>query len=206
MNIRKTKIICTLGPASDSKEVIGKLAIAGMNVARLNFSHGNHEEQLSRIKKVREVNKKLQFTVALLLDTKGPEIRTHLFENDKVEIIEETVVKIHMNEVLGNANRFSVTYKELINDVVVGYEILVDDGYLILIVIKLELKNQIIETKAVNTHEVKSRRGINVPKVKLKLPFISKKDKSDLEFGCDQEVDFIAASFVRDADDIMEIR
>ncbi|QVK20606.1 pyruvate kinase [Mycoplasmatota bacterium] len=206
MNIRKTKIICTLGPASDSKKIIKELALAGMNVARLNFSHGNHQEQGERIQKIREVNKELQFPVAILLDTKGPEIRTHEFENGEVEIIKGSIVRIHMKEILGNANEFSVTYEELINDVKVGDKVLIDDGYLVLDIINIDETNKIVETRAVNTHEVKSRRGVNLPNVKLKLPFISIKDRNDIEFGCDQRLDFIAASFVRDKFDILDIR
>ncbi|XMB85709.1 pyruvate kinase [Mycoplasmatota bacterium WC44] len=206
MNIRKTKIICTLGPASESVDMIKKLAKAGMNVARLNFSHGDYEEQGKRIKNVRKVNQSNEFPVAILLDTKGPEIRTHLFSKEYTEIKKDSTVKIHMKEITGNENEFSITYPELINDVEVGKKILVDDGYLILEITEIDKDNGVIVTKALNTHDVKDRRGINVPNVKLRLPFISKKDKNDIEFGCDQNLDFIAASFVRDADDILAIR
>jgi len=203
---KKTKIICTIGPNSESEEMLMKLADAGMNVARLNFSHGDHEEQLGRIKKVRKINETLEFPVGILLDTKGPEIRTHLFEGDRATIVEGTVVEVHMNEILGDATKFSITYDRLIEDIVVGKNILVDDGYLILEVTGTDIERDVILTRAVNTHEVKNRRGINVPNVALKLPFISEKDRSDMEFGCEQSVDFIAASFVRCKEDVLEIR
>lgn len=203
---KKTKIICTIGPKSESVEMMMKLAKAGMNVARLNFSHGDHAEQGARIEKIREINKSLEFPVGILLDTKGPEIRTHHFVGDRVTIQEDSIVEVHMNEIMGDATKFSITYDRLIEDIEVGKQILVDDGYLILDVVDIDKAREVIITKAVNTHEVKNRRGINVPNVDLKLPFISEKDKADMEFGCDQQVDFIAASFVRSKEDVLEIR
>jgi len=206
MNIRKTKIICTLGPAANDQKMIKALAIAGMNVARLNFSHDTHEEQLRRINLVQKVNEELNFPVGILLDTKGPEIRTHKFENGEVLIKKGSEVQIHMKEILGNPNAFSVTYDKLIDDVEVGQCILVDDGYLVLEVKKIDKAKDIIITKAINSREVRSRRGINIPNAKLKLPFISDKDYEDIVFGCKHDIDYIAASFVRDADDVLAIR
>lgn len=203
---KKTKIICTIGPKSESPEMLAKLAEAGMNVARLNFSHGDHAEQLTRIERVKKLNKTLQFPVGILLDTKGPEIRTHLFDGDQATIIEDSTVEIHMNEILGDASKFSITYSRLIEDVEIGKNILVDDGYLILEITGIDKSRDVIITRAVNTHEVKNRRGINVPNVELKLPFISEKDKADMLFGCEQHVDFIAASFVRCKEDVLAIR
>lgn len=203
---KKTKIICTVGPKSESEEMLLKLANAGMNVARLNFSHGDHVEQGTRIKRIRNINKQLEFPIGILLDTKGPEIRTHLFEGDKATVIEDSTVEIHMNEILGDATKFSITYPQLIDDVEVGKNILVDDGYLILTITDIDKSRGVIVTKAVNTHEIKNRRGINVPNVALNLPFISEKDRADMIFGCEQKVDFIAASFVRTKDDVLAIR
>ena len=203
---KKTKIICTIGPNSESIEMLRELAEAGMNVARLNFSHGDFEEQKVRMDRVKEINKTLEFPVGILLDTKGPEIRTHGFKGGKATILENSVVEVHMNEIVGDASAFSITYNSLIEDIEIGKNILVDDGYLILKVEGHDYERQVILTRAVNTHKVKNRRGINVPNVPLKLPFISVKDKADMEFGCDQDVDFIAASFVTRREDVLEIR
>lgn len=203
---KKTKIICTVGPTSETEEMMLKLAHAGMNVARLNFSHGDHEEQGARIKKIRNINRQLEFPIGILLDTKGPEIRTHLFEGDRVTVEEDSTVEVHMNEILGDATKFSISYAQLIDDVEIGSNILVDDGYLILEVTGIDKSRDVIITKAQNTHEIKNRRGINVPNVALNLPFISEKDRADMIFGCEQNVDFIAASFVRTKEDVLAIR
>ncbi len=203
---KKTKVICTVGPASESIEMLQAMADAGMNVARLNFSHGDHAEQGGRIQKIRKINETQEFPIGILLDTKGPEIRTHLFKGGKVTVEEDSTVEVYMNEIEGDAKKFSVTYPDLINDVEVGGTILVDDGYLILDIKALDQSRGVIVTKARNTHTIKNRRGINVPNANIRLPFISEKDKADMEFGCDQGVDFIAASFVRDKDDVLAIR
>jgi pyruvate kinase len=207
---KKTKIICTIGPKSEKKEVMSQLVEAGMNVIRLNFSHGDYEEHGARINTIREINKEKGTNVAILLDTKGPEIRTQTFESeDGVTTIEVgSQVKVYMNEVKGNKERFSITYPGLINDVEIGGTVLVDDGYLELKVLDKGQDDlgQFILTEAMNTHEVKNRRGINVPGAKLNMPFISEKDRNDIIFGCEQGVDFIAASFVRRASDVQEIR
>jgi len=201
----QTKIICTIGPATESYEMMKKLVEAGMDAMRMNFSHSNHDEHLKRLKILNQVNKDLNTHVAALLDTKGPEIRTHKFKNGKVEIKEGTKVTIHMKEVLGDETSFSINYGELYNDVVVGDVILVDDGYLSLRVDKITQNKTIIAT-AKNTHVVKDRRGINVPGVKLSMDFISEKDREDIIWGCKNNVDFLAASFVRRASDVQEIR
>ncbi len=205
---KKTKIICTIGPKSESKEILGELVDAGMNVIRLNFSHGDHEEHGNRMKLIREINNEKNTHVAILLDTKGPEIRTHEFSSEPTVIEVGTKVKVYMKEVLGTSEQFSITYPGLIDDVFIDGTILVDDGYLELKILdKGEDDNgPYILTKALNTHGVKNRRGINVPGAKLNMPFISEKDRSDLIFGCKKDVDFIAASFVRRASDILEIK
>lgn len=202
--MKKTKIICTIGPASQSRETLSQLVKEGMNIARFNFSHGDHTEQLNKISLMREVNTQLSTNVALLLDTRGPEIRTHEMENNLVVLKKDDILKISMTEVLGTKEMISVTYSGLINDVNAGSTILVDDGLVELTVISKE--GNIITTKVENDGSFKSRRGINVPNVKLNFDFISQKDKADIEFACDNDLDFIAASFVRRRDDVLAIR
>ena len=206
--MKKTKIICTIGPASEAPETMEKLIKLGMNVVRMNFSHGGYDEQGFRIKTTRELNAKLGTNVALMLDTKGPEIRTHLFggKGEKVEIKKGSTVRISMTEVDGNASKFSVTYAGLYDDVNVGGTILVDDGYLELEIVEKDEANRELVCVAKNTHKIKDKRGINVPNVKLNMPFISPKDRSDIQFAADQDLDFIAASFVRRPSDVLEIR
>lgn len=208
--LKKSKIICTIGPKSESKEVMSQLVDAGMNAIRLNFSHGGYDEHGARIQTIREINKEKGTHVAILLDTKGPEIRTHSFESQDgyTTITEGSEVKIYMSEVVGNANKFSVTYPGLIDDVEIGGRILVDDGYLELEVIgkSEDAEGKFILTRALNQHDVKNRRGINVPGAKLNMPFVSEKDRQDLIFACEMGVDFVAASFVRRASDVEEIR
>ena len=203
---KNTKMICTIGPKSESKEMLSKLVDAGMNCVRCNFSHGDHAEQKNRMDLIREINKEKGTHVAILLDTKGPEIRTHLFENGGVELVAGQTVRVAMNEVLGTAEKFSITYPGLINDVKVGGTILVDDGYVELTVNELDQANQEIVCTVKNSAFIKDRRGINVPGAKLNMPFISEKDRADMIFGCEMQVDYIAASFVRRAEDVLAIR
>ncbi len=177
-----------------------------MNCVRCNFSHGDHAEQKARMDLIREINKEKGTHVAVLLDTKGPEIRTHLFENGGVDLVAGQTVRVAMNEVLGTAEKFSITYPGLINDVEVGGTILVDDGYVTLTVNELDTANQEIVCTVQNPAYIKDRRGINVPGAKLNMPFISEKDHADLVFGCEMEVDYVAASFVRRAEDVLAIR
>ena len=198
-------MICTIGPKSEPKEMLSKLVDAGMNCIRCNFSHGDHAEQKARMDLIREINKEKGTHVAVLLDTKGPEIRTHLFENGGVELVAGQTVRVAMNEV-GTAEKFSITYPGLINDVEVGGTILVDDGYVELTVNELDQENQEIVCTVKNSAFVKDRRGINVPGAKLNMPFISEKDRADMIFGCEMQVDYIAASFVRRAEDVLAIR
>ena len=199
-------MICTIGHKSESKEMLSKLVDAGMNCVRCNFSHGDHAEQKARMDLIREINKEKGTHVAVLLDTKGPEIRTHLFENGGVDLVAGQTVRVAMNEVLGTAEKFSITYPGLINDVEVGGTILVDDGYVTLTVNELDTANQEIVCTVQNPAYIKDRRGINVPGAKLNMPFISEKDHADLVFGCEMEVDYVAASFVRRAEDVLAIR
>ena len=202
--LRKTKIICTLGPASESEEVIRELMLAGMNVARLNFSHGTHEEQRGKLERVKKVREELGLPVALLLDTKGPEIRTGEFENGKVELKKGQTFVLTTEDVPGNEGKVSITYKNLVKDVQPGDPILIDDGLIGLKVVKVTDKEIICSVE--NGGTVSNKKGINVPGVELKMPFISKKDKDDILFAVQEGFDYIAASFTRTADDILEIR
>ncbi|PLS16970.1 pyruvate kinase [Bacillus sp. M6-12] len=204
--MRKTKIVCTIGPASESIEKLTQLIEAGMNVSRLNFSHGNHEEHAQRIANIREAVKKTGKQVAILLDTKGPEIRTHNMENDAIELSAGSSVTVAMNEVLGTKEKFSITYPGLIEDVHPGSKILLDDGLIGLQVTEILRDKQEIQTKVLNTGILKNKKGVNVPGVSVNLPGITEKDAQDIVFGIEQGVDFIAASFVRRASDVLEIR
>ena len=204
--MKKTKIVCTLGPASDTTEILTELINAGMNVARFNFSHGSHEEHLERFNKLKAAREETGKLVAILLDTKGTEIRTHEIENNQAELIQGTTVRIAMNEIMGNAEKFSVSYPELINDVELGTKILIDDGLIELNVTAIDHENQEIVTEVLNSGTIKTKKGINVPNTQLNLPGITEKDESDIRFGAKQGIDFVAASFVRRASDVMEIR
>lgn len=204
--ICKTKIVATIGPASDDISVLQAMVEAGMDVMRLNFSHGSHEEHLQRIKHLRLINEKLDCEVAIMLDTKGPEVRTHEFENGEVNIKKGSIVRIAMNKVLGTAEIFSVTHPNLIYDVEVGSTLLIDDGNLTLMVVEKDFEKLQLICLSHNNATLKNRRGINVPHVKLSLPFLSHQDKEDLIFGCRQGVDFVAASFVSSAAEVLEMR
>lgn len=204
--MRKTKIVCTIGPASESVEKLTQLMEAGMNVARLNFSHGDHNEHGQRIKNIREAAKIANKNIAILLDTKGPEIRTHNMVNGGIDLEAGKNIIISMVEVEGTTEKFSVTYEGLIEDVHVGSQILLDDGLIGLEVIQIDNSANEIHTKILNGGTLKNKKGVNVPGVSVNLPGITEKDAQDILFGIEQEVDFIAASFVRRASDVMEIR
>ena len=203
--MKKTKIVCTMGPSADNPEVLKKLIQNGMDIARFNFSHGTYEEQkerMDRLKKIREEEKK---PIAILLDTKGPEIRTGLLEGgQKVTLETGKEFTLTTQEIEGNAERVSITYDGLVNDVKVGGTILIDDGLIGLEVKAIEGDD--IICKIINGGELGQRKGVNVPNVPVKLPAITDKDREDIKFGVEQEIDFIAASFVRNADCILEIK
>lgn len=204
--MRKTKIVCTIGPASESPERLEQLIDAGMNVARLNFSHGDHEEHLLRIKAIRKVAAAKQKTIGILLDTKGPEIRTHSMENGLIELTAGQKIDVSMQEVVGTKERFSITYDQLIDDVDKDDTILLDDGLVMLKVLSKNEAEGLIHTEVMNSGELKNKKGVNVPGVSVQLPGITEKDKEDILFGIEQEIDFVAASFVRRAEDVLEIR
>ncbi|MGV3041326.1 pyruvate kinase [Staphylococcus rostri] len=204
--MKKTKIVCTIGPASESEEMLEKLMMAGMNVARLNFSHGSHEEHAARIATIRKVATKLNKNIGILLDTKGPEIRTHDMKNGLIMLQKGSDVTVSMTEVEGTEDKFSVTYPQLIDDIEIGSYILLDDGLVELEVKAIDKAAGEVHCKVLNTGELKNKKGVNLPGVSVNLPGITEKDAADIRFGIEQGVDFIAASFVRRASDVLEIR
>lgn len=203
--MRRTKIICTMGPNTDKKATMRALVKNGMNVARFNFSHGDHQEQLDRMNLLKNVREELDKPVAILLDTKGPEIRTGRLEGGKKVMLKEgTDFTLYTEEMIGNEKGCSITYPGLAKDVKPGNMILIDDG---LIELKVkEIKGGKIVCHVENGGELGERKGVNVPNVKVKLPAITEKDKQDIIFGIQQDIDFIAASFIRNAKGIREIR
>ena len=201
---RKTKIICTIGPASEKPEMMEKLVETGMDIIRLNFSHGNYEEHAKRIHDIREVSKKTGKNVAILLDTKGPEVRLGDFENGSESYEKGEIVTIVREKMLGTHERFHIQCPEIFDDVTVGGCILMDDGKMKVTI--LEKGDGVLTCRVENPHVLKSRKGCNLPNVKLSMPFISEKDEADIRFGCRMDVDFIAASFTRRPEDVLAIR
>ncbi|MFC4812937.1 pyruvate kinase [Paenibacillus sp. GCM10023250] len=202
--MRKTKIVCTIGPSSESLENTKKLINAGMNVARLNFSHGDFEEHGNRIKNIRQASRELGKNVAILLDTKGPEIRLGKLKEEPIELNQGETITLTTEEILGDRDRIPVTYSNLPADVHIGSTILIDDGLIGLTV--EEVQGTEIKCRIVNSGPIKSKKGVNVPGVHISLPGITEKDAGDIVFGIEQGIDFIAASFVRKATDVLEIR
>lgn len=203
--MKKTKIVCTIGPASESKDVFRQLVINGLDVARLNFSHGDHEEHGQRINTIKEVRWELNRPIAILLDTKGAEIRTGKFKDGEVELVEGQNFIITTRDVLGDNTISNVSYDGLPEDINVGDTILIDDG-LVGLKVKKIINDTDIECIVENGGAVSNHKGVNVPKVKLNLPAVTEKDKSDIKFGIEKDVDFIAASFIRKASDVLAIR
>lgn len=204
MYIKKTKIIATIGPATESREVFAQLVEQGLNVARLNFSHGGYDEQLPRIQMIKQFEKETGIPIGILLDTKGPEIRTKSFKDGEVVLEKGSTFTLTTNDVEGDSTMCSITYDKLPQDVKTGDTILVNDGIVVLNV--LETTATDIVCSVVNGGTVKNKRGINVPGIKTQLPAITEKDIQDIQFGIDNGVDFIAASFIRNADGVKEIR
>ena len=205
--MKKTKIVCTIGPASETTEVLEQLIKSGMNVMRLNFSHGDHEEHLAKVKTLREINERLGTNVAFMLDTKGPEIRTGSFgtdQNIKMDFTQGDKITLTTRDVEGTKELLSVTYKGLPEDVEVGGHILINDGLVDLLID--EIDGTEIKCTFQNSATLKGRRGVNVPGAKLKLSAMTEKDKSDLKFAVENDFDFIAASFIRKAQDVIDMR
>lgn len=201
---RKTKIVCTLGPATDREGVLRQLCLEGMDVARYNLSHGDHEEQKKRFQSLKKIREELNLPIAALLDTKGPEIRIGKMKDGKVMLKEGQIFILSPGDFEGDEHRASITYEDLINDVAVGMPVLIDDG-----LIEMEvsaIKDGSIYCLVKNGGPVSDHKGINVPEASLTMPFISEKDHSDILFAIDQGFDFIAASFTRTAEDILAVR
>ena len=201
---KKTKVICTIGPSSETEEKIKSLAYAGMNITRMNFSHGTHAEHQARMDMVRRVSKEIGITLAVALDTKGPEIRLGDFANDTEHYNIGEIVTLVKKPILGSHERFHIQVPELFEDLKEGNIILINDGKMRLSV--LENNGEEIKARIEVAGPISSHKGCNVPGVKLSMPFISQKDEDDLRFGCKNDVDFIFASFVRRPDDVVAIR
>ena len=212
--MKKTKVVCTIGPASEQKETLAKLIGAGMNVMRMNFSHGDYEEQGFRVKNVRELNKENGWNVGLMLDTKGPEIRSGLLKEDYAGVMlnkgDKIVLTMDYSFVGGMQKegfvKVAISYAGLYDDIEVGGRILFEDGLTQLVVKEKDAKNRELICEVLTTRKLKPKRNCNVPGVKLNMEYISPKDKADIEWACDQNLDFIAASFVRRPQDIADIR
>lgn len=202
--MRKTKIICTLGPAIDSDEMLKKMIKNGLDCARLNFSHGTHEEHLTRIERVKRVRKELGMYIPILLDTKGPEIRLKKFENDSVIVEQGQRFTLYADDRLGNKEGISITYPNLASVLKVGTKILIDDGKVEIEV--TELSGSDVICKVNNGGKLSNNKSINIPGCSIDMPYISDRDKSDILFGIENDVDFIAASFVRTKDDVWDLR
>lgn len=202
--MRKTKIICTMGPATDDVAVVKEMIQAGMNIARFNFSHGDHEEHLTRMNIVRQAREELGMPTALLLDTRGPEIRTGTYSTGKIEVHEGQTFTLTTREVEGDETMVSINYMGLPADVTAGTQILIDDG-LVAFEVKETTDTDIICT-ALNNGSLSGRKSVNVPGLKLNMPYLSEKDVADLIFGCEQQVNFVAASFCRTAQDMKDLR
>ena len=202
--MRKTKIVCTIGPASESEEMLKKLMLAGMNTARINFSHGGFAEQEEKVARIKKVRKELGLPVALLLDTKGPEIRTGKFKEGQIFLNEGDVFELTTEDILGDEKEFSVTYQEHPEEVAAGDKILFDDGMIEVEVLSAEGRK--VCCKTISGGKLSNRKGVNIPGKKLKLPTMTEKDKEDIVNGIKAGFDYIAASFIRSAKDVNEIR
>jgi pyruvate kinase len=203
--MRKTKIICTIGPATDNDNVLREMMLAGMNVARFNFSHGDYETHKARFGQVEKLRYELGLPIATMLDTKGPEIRLGTFENNAPVFLEEgDLFTLTSEDVVGTKERASITYKGLVNDIAVGKDVLIDDGAIEMKVEKLTRYD--IVCRVVNGGKVSNNTGINVPGTDLSLPYVSEKDMNDLEFGSKMGYDFVAASFCRSSADVNYLR
>ncbi|WP_300295871.1 pyruvate kinase [uncultured Intestinimonas sp.] len=202
--MRKTKIICTLGPAVDNEESLRELMLAGMNCARFNFSHGTHESQLATLQRVKRVRDSLGLPVATMLDTKGPEIRIKTFENGPITLKKGDKFTLNTQDVPGDQNQVSVTYENLHNELYEGCRVLVDDGLVELNVEKIEGTE--IHCVVDNGGNLSNNKSINIPDVHIQLPSLTEKDREDLKFAVEQDFDFVAASFVRKASDVEDVR
>jgi pyruvate kinase len=203
--MKRTKIVATLGPASSDKEVLRQMFMAGLNVCRLNFSHGSYEDHAKVVQTIRELNEETGHNVAILADLQGPKIRTNEMENNGVELINGKEVLIVTEKVLGTSEKFSINYAQLPADVKPGERILLDDGKLALEVVSTDGKAEIV-AKVVHGGILSSKKGVNFPNTRISMPSLTEKDLEDLNFALDQDVDWIGLSFVRSARDIIELK
>jgi pyruvate kinase len=202
--MRKTKIVCTIGPASEQVATLRELIREGMNVARLNFSHGNHEEHAMRIERIRQAAKEEGKVVAILLDTKGPEIRTGDLKFPEVELVAGNSITLTTDCLIGDVSKISISYADFTKDVHPGSTVLIDDGLIGLTVHTINGPD--VQCTIQSSGILKSKKGVNVPGIRINLPGITEKDAQDIRFGIEHDVDFIAASFIRKAEDVLEIR
>jgi len=205
INMRKTKIVCTIGPSSQDEETFRELVQSGLNVARLNFSHGNHEEHKIKIDTIKKVREELNTPTAIMLDTKGPEIRIKDFENGQAELIKDHEFTLTTKDILGNEKIVSVTYDQFAKDIKKGDTILIDDGLISMEAVEITDSTD-IKCIVRNGGTIKNKKGINVPNVNINLPALTDRDISDIKFGIEQGIDYIAASFIRKAEDVINIR
>lgn len=202
--MRKTKIVCTIGPASEKPEILRALMKNGVNVIRLNLSHGDHQEHARRISLIKKIRKELNIPVAILIDTKGPEIRIGKFKKGQVELVEGQDFTITTEDIVGDETKVSISYKGIIDDLQKGDIILLDDG---LIELRVEqVQGNEVRCKVINGGILGNQKGVNIPGVSIGLPAITQKDIDDIKFGIAQEIDYIAVSFVRKASDVLEVR
>lgn len=202
--MRKTKIICTIGPASRSEEMLKKLFLSGMNVARLNFSHGNHDEHRENIERIRKIRDELGLPGAILLDTKGPEIRIKNFMDGEVILKDGEEFTLTTDEIDGTADKVSITYPNLSEELSIDDIVLIDDGKVMLKVVSIEGND--IKCRIIHGGKISDHKGINIPNVEINMPYLSKKDIDDLEFGVKEDVDYVAASFIRTSEDAELVR
>ncbi len=202
--MRKTKIVCTLGPATDNEDVLRQMMLAGMNVARCNFSHATYDEHKKRMDMIKKLRKEVGQPVAILLDTKGPEVRVKNFKDGRVTLEDGQLFTLTADEVEGTKDKVSVTYNRLYEDLEVGMRVLIDDGLIEMQAEQVDRTN--IVCRVINGGTVSNHKGVNVPDVDLSMPYISDKDREDILFGISQDVDFIAASFVQKKEDILQLR
>ncbi|HHZ00046.1 MAG TPA: pyruvate kinase, partial [Tissierellia bacterium] len=203
--MRKTKIVCTIGPSSTDEETFKDLVLNGLNVARLNFSHGTHEEHKGKIDTIKKVREELKAPIAIMLDTKGPEIRIRDFETGQAELKKGQEFILTTREIPGNENMVSVTYDQFARDIKPGDEILIDDGLILMEAVEI-IGDTDVKCLVKNGGVLKNKKGINVPGVQINLPALTDRDISDIRFGIEQGIDYIAASFIRKKDDVSQIR
>ena len=204
--MKKTKIICSIGPATQSWEKFKGIVDAGMNVARINFSHATLEERKQDEDLVKRANDELGTNIAILYDTKGPDLRTCTFEGDYIELVEGSTIRIVEEDLKdkGNKEKISFNYRNIVKDLKVGMSVLLDDGFYKLVV--EEVLDDEVVCRIINGGTIKSRRGVCIPGIKLDISFVSEEDKNDIQYACEHDGDYLALSFVNSADDIQEVK